>query len=81
MEYTLTACPIFRDHLIPMLGELIEKVLEYLRANADHGNAECPYGEALSTALELATLTDDERNQIDLSQPVSTWPLIGPIKD
>jgi hypothetical protein len=64
----------------PMLPDLIEKVLEYLRFHADPANDECPHSIALEEALNLATLSDDERDQIDLTHPVSSWPVLDPIK-
>lgn len=64
----------------PMLPDLIEKVLEYLRSHADPANDECPHNIALAEALNLATLSNNERDQIDLTQPVSSWPILDPIK-
>lgn len=64
----------------PMLPDLIEKVLEYLRSHADPANDECPHNIALADALKLATLSNNERDQIDLTQPVSSWPVLDPIK-
>ena len=64
----------------PMLDGLVEKVLEYLRSKTDLDNPACPYRQALERALDLAILSEDERNQIEFFQPVSSWSNIDLIK-
>ena len=64
----------------PMLGGLIEKVLEYLRSKTDFDNHACPFGKALERALDLANLSNCEQKQIKFCQPVSSWPNIDLIK-
>lgn len=59
----------------PMLGDLVIKVLEYLRSRIDQNNSECPYREALGRAFNVAVLNEDERKLIDYTLPVSDWPI------
>lgn len=61
----------------PMLGELVIKVLEYLRSRIDQQNCDCPYLEALGRAFNVAALNDEERIHIDFELPVSDWPIAG----
>lgn len=49
----------------PMLGELVIKVLEYLRSRIDQQNCDYPYLEALGRAFNVAALNDEERNHIN----------------
>ena len=63
---------ISRDRF-PMLGDLIVRVLEYLRVRIDVADAACPYREALDVALGYAALNEEEQKQIDCTQPVAAW--------
>jgi len=64
----------------PGLKDLVERVLEFIRSRADTTNGNCPYHQALERAFVIATLSDRERNQIDLTQPASAWPIIDALK-
>lgn len=61
----------------PMLGELVIKVLEYLRSRIDKQNCECPYAEALGRAFNIAALNDEERDHIDFEKSVADWRIAG----
>lgn len=58
----------------PMLPDLIVKVLEYLRSNADIANNGCPYRMALMEALELAQLDPEKIGKLDFTTSVAEWP-------
>lgn len=64
----------------PGLKELVEQVLEFLRDRAEPGDKNGAYLQALERAFAIAVLSDDERNQIDLSQPANAWPVIDALK-
>lgn len=57
----------------PMLGDLVLKVLEYLRARIDVHNDNCPYLEAMERAFQIAALNDEERGQVSLNTAVVEW--------
>lgn len=57
---------------MPRLAELAEIVLEHLRANAALAGP-CVYRDSLDRILALTPLDDNEKSNIDISQPVSTW--------
>jgi len=56
-----------------MLGELVLKVLEFLRVRVDQQSGNCFYSEALERAFKIAVLTDEERGQVDLATNVVEW--------
>ncbi|WP_171186084.1 SIR2 family protein [Ruegeria sp. HKCCC2117] len=56
-----------------MLGDLVVKVLEFLRSRIDHENPNCPFKEALERAFNIAALNEDERNQVILDTAVAEW--------
>ena len=59
---------------VPGLGGLVVKTLEFLRANVDAAlGEECPHHKALMKAIALAGLSQDDADQIDLTQPASSW--------
>lgn len=58
---------------VPGLDKLVIKVLEFLHEESEPGNPDCPYRKALGKALDLAGLRPDERAQLDLDLPPSTW--------
>jgi len=64
----------------PMLGDLVIKVLEYLRSRINHDNPNCPFKEALERAFNIAGLNDDERNQVTLDTVVAEWQIAGILK-
>lgn len=57
----------------PMLGDLVVKVLEFLRSRIDHENPNCPFKEALERAFNIAALNEGERNQVILDTAVAEW--------
>jgi len=70
---------ISRDKF-PMLDDLIAKVLEFLRTHIDKDNDACQYAIALTTALNYAGLSEEEKKQIDLDKPIFDWPIINSIQ-
>ena len=56
------------------LRQVIARVLEFLRVQTTPGDPTCRFSRALSAALELAPITDHERDRIELTQPFATWP-------
>ena len=65
--------------VVPNVQELLVRVLEMLRTNIDHANAESPYLVALEEALALAGLSEREIDAIDLAVPVASWSDCGEI--
>ena len=63
---------ISRERVVGLDG-VLSKLLENLRLRI--GSAECEHHRALDGILSLADLSADERAQIDLSQPVASWPI------
>lgn len=56
------------------LDGVIEGVLEFLRERAAHEGAASPHLRALKEAIDLAAPSVDERNRINFSEPVASWP-------
>ncbi len=63
---------ISRDR-VDDLWAVIERVLKYLRANADFSDPNCTYVRAINEALELALLSDADRHGFDPSQAFNDW--------
>ena len=63
---------ISRERVIDLNG-VLAKLLDFLRTNAT-GMADCPFRKAFDTVVEMAQLSDAERDEIDLSKPVKDWP-------
>jgi hypothetical protein len=61
---------------VPDLRSVIRMALEHLHARADPAETDCPYTSALERALEIADLRPEERDDIVLSDPPSSWPPI-----
>jgi hypothetical protein len=56
------------------LDGVVRRVLEFLQEKAAREGAQSPHRRALEEVLELAELRQPERDRIDLSQPVASWP-------
>jgi len=56
------------------LKKIIARVIEFLRFKIDRTNPTCPYKVALTRALELAALSDDERTRVNLDVIFELWP-------
>jgi hypothetical protein len=52
---------------------LVPRVIEFLRAQIDLGDAACRFKAALEEALVLAHLTEDEKRRIDFTRPFVDW--------
>lgn len=65
---------ISRDRVIGLDG-VLAKLLEFLRLNATPA-IDCKYGLALAKITDLAAPSDEERADIDLTQPASNWPCL-----
>lgn len=63
---------ISRERVIDLNG-VLAKLLDFLRTNATD-IAECPFRKAFDIVVEMAKLSDAERDEIDLSKPVKAWP-------
>jgi hypothetical protein len=60
---------------VPGLVGLVVKTLEFLGAHVDPALGEaCPHRKALVKAVALARMSEDDAEQIDLTQPASSWP-------
>lgn len=56
------------------LDGVVQRVLEFLQQKASNEGSDSPHLQALEEAIELAELRPHERDRIDLSQPVASWP-------
>lgn len=63
---------ISRDRVVGLDG-VLSKLLENLRQRIT--GADCEHHRALDSILGLADLSADERAQVDLAQPVASWPI------
>lgn len=64
---------------MPGLIKVVQAVLDHLQVHADPNNETCAFGASLEAILDLAGLSPEDRARIDCTQPVATWPEIGPI--
>lgn len=60
---------------VPNVYALLERVVEHIRSNIVDGIADCAYRTALNEMLQLAGLSHEELESIDLSIAVEDWPL------
>lgn len=56
------------------LKKIIPRVLEFLRQKIDRTNANCAFAGALTRALNLAGLSDEEWTRVDTEVAVAAWP-------
>jgi hypothetical protein len=71
---------ISRD-VVPGVPQLLEQMLEFLRAEADPNDRECRFSRALGEVLDVAGVNSSVRTSIDLTTPVGTWPQRSDIVD
>lgn len=64
---------ISRDRF-DMLPDLVLHVLDFLRANINCDECDCPHFEAFQNALTMAGLTAAERDEVNIEQPLSESP-------
>ncbi len=64
---------ISRD-VVPGVYELLERMLDYLRAKVDLADPGCRFRGALDEVLDVAGVPDAARASIDLTMPVQMWP-------
>ena len=69
---------ISRDRVVGLDG-VLAKLLENLRLRIT--GADCEHHRALDEILGLADLSPDEKAQIDLTQPVGSWPIHNALID
>ena len=65
---------ISRDR-VPNVYELLERVVEFLRASINPDDEECVYRSAFQNVLSLASITTSEQASIDSTIPFSEWEL------
>ncbi len=63
---------ISRERVVGLDG-VLSKLLENLRLRIT--SADCSHRRALDKILELADFSTDEKAQVDIAQPVSSWPI------
>ncbi|MGB4865758.1 MAG: SIR2 family protein [Hyphomicrobium sp.] len=73
-EYALWVGSAISRDVVPDVKELMERVLELLRTKIDPSSTNCRFRAALEEVLDVAAITDEDRNTIDLTQPVHAWP-------
>jgi len=69
---------ISRERVVGLDG-VLSKLLENLRLRIT--GADCEHHRAFEKILGLADLSVDERAQIDLAQPIASWPIHGALID
>ncbi|MGX9144688.1 SIR2 family protein [Mesorhizobium sp. 128a] len=69
---------ISRDRVVGLDG-VLSKLLEKLRLRIT--GADCEHHRAFDSILGLADLSAAERAQVDLAQPVGSWPIHGALID
>ena len=63
------------------VGEIVLKVVEYLRSRSNPTQETCPFNKALDRILDLAQLSNEEHATIDKGQPVMTWGCVTRLKN
>jgi SIR2-like domain len=58
----------------PDIGEIIRRVLTFMQVESNGEEADGPHRKALGEALDIAKLSQEERDAIDLAQPPEQWP-------
>ena len=53
--------------------EIVQRVMEFLRTKVEPRNPTCRFRSALNEVLEVAGLSDEEKQRIDFAQPFSKW--------
>jgi hypothetical protein len=69
---------ISRERVVGLDG-VLSKLLENLRLRIT--GADCEHRRALDKILGLADLSADDRAQVDITQPVGSWPIHGALID
>lgn len=60
---------------MPNVWALLERVVDFLRERAAIEGNDGPHAVALELVFDLAGLTDEQRKEINLAQPVASWDL------
>jgi hypothetical protein len=58
---------------VPGVLEIVKQVLEFLRTRITPGAGPCRFRQALTEALRLASVSDDELTTLDFSRPFPDW--------
>lgn len=56
------------------LKKVIPRVLEFLRTRITAGDSACRFKKALEDALDLAQLTEEQKQCVDFMRPFAEWP-------
>ncbi len=59
---------------LPDVGEIIRRVLTFLQAQGDGEETDGPHRKALGEALDIAKLSQTERDGLDLARAPGEWP-------
>ena len=59
--------------VVPGVPMLLQKMLEFLRANIDEADPTCRFRKAFDEVLEVAGVPAATRADLDLASPVDTW--------
>lgn len=60
-------------HQMPPVSDVVRDVIELLRANVDSEDVNCAYRGALTKVLKLSSLSQKQRDALDLATPVTEW--------
>ncbi len=66
---------------VDSLGEIVARVIEFLRKKIAHGNPHCRFYRALKRILALAHLSNEEESHVDLTQAFPEWQCAQAITD
>ncbi|MYF45459.1 MAG: hypothetical protein F4223_03290 [Rhodobacteraceae bacterium] len=63
--------------VVPDVGELLRKLLSFLQARVEPADENCRYRKALREILDISGIPADDRQQIQLTTSVDSWPHIN----
>lgn len=62
--------------VVPDVGELLKKLLSFLQARVEPADENCRHRKALQEILDISGIPADDRQQIQLTTSVDSWPHI-----
>ena len=72
-EYVLWLGSGLSREVVPDVSALLEKLLSHLQERVSDDDEGCQFSRALNEIVEMANLSTEEREAIDLSEAVSSW--------
>ena len=56
------------------LKEIVMRIMEFLRSRISPDAPDCRFGQSFQSALDLANLSQNEEERVDLTRPFGDWP-------